>query len=158
VTAATPDGLKKVLGGAAYLVTGLTKFTSIRPAGGRVTAPGLEWEGTFLVLAVGNGRQAGGGYKLCPQALINNGMLDVRIVPELPAGEIPAALSALLGDGIDSLENVLVSARVPWVQVDADEPLQINLDGEPIADSHFRFEILPGRLKMKLPADCPLLG
>ena len=61
VTVATPNALKNILGAAAYLVTGLTHFTSIRPAQARMCGPDFKWEGAFLVLAVGNGRQAGGG-------------------------------------------------------------------------------------------------
>jgi diacylglycerol kinase family enzyme len=32
-----------------------------------------------------------------------------------------------------------------------------SLDGEPIVDTRFQFEVLPRRLPMKLPAACPLL-
>jgi diacylglycerol kinase family enzyme len=42
--------------------------------------------------------------------------------------------------------------------MEAEEPLQINLDGEPIEDTRFRFELLPRRLPMKLPPGCPLLA
>lgn len=68
VTVATPPELKKLLGGVAYLLTGLTHFTNIRPERGRLTGPGFAWEGPFLVLAIGNGRLAGGGHPLCPEA------------------------------------------------------------------------------------------
>src|SRR5262249_61094916 len=84
VTVETPPKLKKALGGAAYLLTGLTHFTSIRPDHGKFHGPGFAWEGSFLVLAVGNGRQAGGGHKLCPAALINDGLFDLGLLPALP--------------------------------------------------------------------------
>jgi lipid kinase YegS len=158
VTVATPAELKKILGGAAYFLTGLRHFSSIRPERGRLVAPGLAWEGAFLVLGVGNGRQAGGGHQLCPQALLNDGMLDVRVLPQLPAAEVHEALAALLREGLDGVRHSLVSARVPWLEIATDEPLQINLDGEPITNTHFRFEIMPRRLPMKLPPDCPLLA
>src|SRR5262249_32308571 len=63
----TPAEMKRLLGGTAYLLTGLRRFNSVRSSPGRVTAPGFEWSGSFLVLAVGNGRQAGGGHVLCPE-------------------------------------------------------------------------------------------
>jgi lipid kinase YegS len=158
VTVATPNALKKVLGAAAYLVTGLTHFTSIRPAYARVTGPGLKWDGSFLVLAVGNGRQAGGGHPLCPEAVINDGLLDVRLLPRSPNEEIADVLGMLLREGTDALRRFIVSARVPWLEIDTDEPLQINLDGEPMAENRFRFEAVSGRLRMKLPPGCPLLA
>ncbi len=51
VTANTSEDLKKVLGGAAYLFTGLTRFSELHAAHGR---------GDLLALGIGNGRQAGG--------------------------------------------------------------------------------------------------
>ncbi len=96
VTVATPNELKRILGGAAYFITGLTHFNSIRPASGRLAGPGFDWQGAFLILAVGNGRQAGGGHPLCPEALLNDGLLDVRLLPRLANEEIPAALATLL--------------------------------------------------------------
>jgi len=158
VTAVTPNELKKVLGGAAYFLTGLTHFTSIRPEHGRFSGPGFTWEGPFLILAVGNGRQAGGGHQLCPEALINDGLLDVRVLPKLPNPEVPQALRDLMREGLDAARRTLVSARVAELQIETDESLQINLDGEPIAGTRFRFELLPRRLRMKLPPDCPLIG
>jgi lipid kinase YegS len=158
VTVGTPEELKKILGRAAYLLTGLTRFSSIRPARGRMSAPRFAWEGAFLVLAVGNGRQAGGGYEICPEALLNDGLLDVRLLPQLPSEEAPHVLGVLLRDGLDAVQRTLVGARVPWLGIEAEEPLQINLDGEPITDTRFRFELLPRRLLMKLPPACPLLA
>jgi lipid kinase YegS len=158
VTVATPEELKKLLGRVAYLLTGLTRFTSIRPARGRLSGPGLAWAGEFLLLAAGNGRQAGGGVPLCPEARLNDGLLDVRVFPQPPAEEVPAALAALMREGLDALRRTLVAARVPWLEIEAEEPLQINLDGEPLADARFRFEVLPRRLRMKLPPGCPLLA
>jgi lipid kinase YegS len=158
VTVATPNDLKRILGSAAYFLTGVTHFSSIRPARGHFRGPDFEWEGAFLVLGVGNGRQAGGGHQLCPKAILNDGLLDVRVLPQLPPEDVHAAMSALLHDGLDAVRRTLVSTRVPWLEIATDDPLQINLDGEPVTDTHFRFEICGHRLQMKLPPDCPLLA
>lgn len=158
VTVATPNDRKKILGSAAYVLTGVTHFSSLRPSRGRFSGANFQWEGEFLVLGVGNGRQAGGGHQLCPRALINDGLLDVRILPTVPHDEIPAALAALLRDGLDALERTVVSERLSQFTIETDEPMQINLDGEPISATHFNFEIVPGRLKMQLPDGCSLLG
>lgn len=157
VTVSTSEDLKKALGGAAYLLTALTQFNSIRAAHGRLSGPRLSWEGDFLVLAVGNGRQAGGGHQLCPQALLNDGLLDVRVLPQLPAEEIPQTLRTLLHEGFDAVKRTLVDTRVASLQINADETMQINLDGEPISDTHFELEVLPGRLRLHLPENCPLV-
>lgn len=158
VTVATPPELKKLLGGVAYLLTGLTHFTSIRPERGRLTGPGFAWEGPFLVLAIGNGRQAGGGHPLCPEALINDGSFDVCVLPKLPDNELPHALRDLLREGRAAVHRSVVGARVAHLEIETAEPLQINLDGEPIRGTRFWFEILKQRVPLKLPDGCPLLA
>jgi lipid kinase YegS len=158
VTVETRPELKKALGGAAYLLTGLTHFRSIRPDHGKFSGPGLAWEGAFLVLAVGNGRQAGGGHQLCPAALIDDGFFDVGILPVVPEREIPGKMRKLLHQGIHAVRDRVVAARPPRPAIETKEPLQVNLDGEPISSTRLAFEILPGRLAMRLPPDCPLLA
>ncbi len=66
VTANTSEDLKKVLGGAAYLFTGLTRFSELKAAYGELEGPDFHWKGELLALGIGNGRQAGGGHVLCP--------------------------------------------------------------------------------------------
>ncbi len=156
VTANTSEELKKLLGGAAYFLTGLTRFSEVHSAFGRFHGPGFEWEGEFLALGIGNGRQAGGGHVLCPQARIDDGLLDICIVPA--PQDMVGTLGTLLSGGILGLESVALSARLPWVEVEAGEGLDINLDGEPLESQRLRFSARPGALRVHLPADSALLG
>lgn len=156
VTANTSEELKKLLGGAAYFLTGLSRFAEVHSAFGRFGGPGFAWEGDFLALGIGNGRQAGGGHVLCPQAQVNDGLLDVCIVPA--SQDVVGTLGTLLSGGILGLEAVSVSARLPWLEVEAPEGLDFNLDGEPLESRHLRFAARPGALRVHLPDSSPLLG
>ena len=156
VTANTSEELKRVLGGAAYFLTGLTRFAEVRSAFGRFSGPDFLWEGDFLALGIGNGRQAGGGHLLCPQALVDDGLLDVCIVPA--AQDVVGTLGTLLSGGINGLESVSLSVRLPWLEIEAPEGLDLNLDGEPMESRQLRFCARPGALKVHLPMASPLLG
>lgn len=157
VTVETDEGLKRVLGGLAYVLTGLSRLGRAEPIMARVRGPGFEWEGGFIALGIGNGRQAGGGQVLCPEALIDDGQLDLTIIPEL-TGEFAATVGELITGGKQAaLERVATRARLTRVEVSAEQPLTLNLDGEPVDARHFRIECVPGRVRMHLPADCPLL-
>jgi len=156
VTANTPEELKKVLGGAAYLLTGLSRFSEVRAAAGRFHGPDFEWQGEFLALGIGNGRQAGGGHLLCPEASINDGLLDICIVPV--AQDVVGTLGTLLSGGILGLQSVAVSARLPWLEVEALEGLDLNLDGEPMESKGLRFRAEPGALRLHLPEHSSLLA
>lgn len=156
ITANTPEDLKKVLGGAAYLLTGLTRFSEVRAAFGRFRSPDFAWEGEFLALGIGNGRQAGGGHLLCPDARIDDGLLELCIVPAPP--DVVGTLGTLFAGGVRGVDTVAVRARVPWVEVEAPEGLDINLDGEPLESTRVRFAVRTGALRMHLPPGSPLLG
>lgn len=158
VTAETADGMKKMLGGLAYLVTGIAKAGRIEPLHARIDGPGFEWEGEFIALGVGNGRQAGGGQELCPDALIDDGLLDLTVVPEME-GEVAATLGTAMKQGKEAaLERVAVRRRLDQVGIQAPEPFTLNLDGEPVQARRFRLHCHPGRLRMHLPDDSPLLS
>ena len=156
VTVETPEGMKKLLGGLAYLLTGLARLGRIEPVHATLRGPGFDWEGDFIALGVGNGRQAGGGQALCPDALVDDGLLDVTVIPEL-SGEIAATLGAVVSEGKDAaLGRVATRARLPWLEITAQSPLALNLDGEPVESTRLRIDCVPGRLRMHLPPDSPL--
>lgn len=158
VTVETDEGLKKVLGGLAYLVTGVSRLGRIDPIQARVRAPGFEWAGGFIALGVGNGRQAGGGQVLCPEALIDDGLLDITVIPEL-SGEVASTFAALVKGGKrGALEQVAERVQAPWVVIEAEAPLTLNLDGEPVQARHFRIDCVPGRVNLHVALDSPLLS
>lgn len=158
VTLETDEGLKKMLGGLAYLVTGISRLGRIDPVQARVHGPGFDWSGAFIALGVGNGRQAGGGQALCPDAVIDDGVLDVTVVPQLE-GEVGATVGTLITQGKHAaLERVAVRAQLPWVEIESDTPFGLNLDGEPLEAWRVRIDCVPGRVRMHLPDGCTLLG
>ena len=158
VTVDTDEGLKKMLGGLAYLVTGISRLGRIEPIQVRLHGPGFDWEGGMLALGVGTGRQAGGGQALCPDARIDDGLLDLTVVPEL-SGEVAATVGTLVTEGkAAALERVAIRAQLAWLEIDAPQPLTLNLDGEPVESRHFRIDCVPGRVRMHLPAGSPLLS
>jgi len=158
VTVATDDGLKRVLGGLAYLITGIARLGRIDPIHARILGPGFEWQGDFIALGVGNGRQAGAGQVLCPDGLIDDGLLDLTIVPQL-TGEVAHTIGTLISQGKRSaLDRVAVRQQLPWVEIQSGHPLTLNLDGEPRTANRFVISCVPNRVRMHLPPGCPLLG
>lgn len=149
VTTETDPNLKKLLGGAAYIFTGLNRFSELSACQGRISAEGFEWKGSFLALAIGNGRQAGGGVQLCPDAKLDDGLLDLTIIPQPRTEELPDILGRLLENGSDGLRNTLVMKKLNALTIETDEPFQINLDGEPVHATRLNIATLPGRIRFK---------
>lgn len=141
VTSQTDPKLKRVLGGAAYLFTGLNRFSELAACEGRIEAEDFSWEGAFLALAIGNGRRAGGGIRLCPRAKLDDGFLDLTLLPVPKGGGVTDLLSVLLESGVDGLPSALIQRKARSVSIQTDKPVQFNLDGEPMNGQDFQIGI-----------------
>lgn len=152
ITTETPEKLKAALGGVSYLIHGLMRMDALKPDRCEIRGENFQWQGDALVIGIGNGRQAGGGQQLCPDALINDGLLQLRIF----TGEelLPALLSTLK----QPEENPnIIDGTSSWFDIQAPHEITFNLDGEPLSGQQFHIEILPDALRCRLPPDCPLL-
>src|SRR5215475_7450291 len=116
ITIETDPKLKQRLGGLAYAVTGIAHFSELSENRGMFRAEGFAWQGQFLALAIGNARQAGGGIPLCPDALIDDGLLDLTILPAMDRHARLDAFSHLLREGATSIRNKLITTRSRWIE------------------------------------------
>jgi lipid kinase YegS len=154
VTSTTPVALKNFLGGGAYTISGLIQALKFVPYKGVLRIPGKTTKNEVIVGAVCNGRQAGGGQKLAPNALIDDGLLDIVALNRFPT----EAVGQVIKEIQDHRSNgqYIKRFRVPWAEWESDIEMPINLDGEPIRAKKIRFEVLPGAIKLILPANCTL--
>jgi lipid kinase YegS len=156
ITATTPPELKRVLGPAAYAVMGAILATNLHHYKGKLILPDREITGRGPVAIVGNGRQAGGGVQVTPRACIDDGLLDVLVVREIPALALLAAareLQELSPDG-----EYISYWQTPWAEVHTEEAIPVNLDGEPVRFSSVRYEAVSNALRLIVPPNCPLLS
>ena len=157
VTVETDPELKRRLGGLAYVLTGISRFAELSANRGSFRAEGFSWEGPFVALAIGNGRQAGGGVPLCPDALLDDGLLDLMILPELDHAARLDAFSHLLREGAAAVRAQLVTARSSWIEYESKNELNVNLDGEPTLVKEFRIACRRRVLPVHL-GDSPLIS
>jgi len=150
VTVETDPKLKQRLGGLAYAITGISHFSELSENRGVLRAEGFSWEGRFLALAIGNGRQAGGGIPLCADALVDDGLLDLTILPALDRAARLDAFSDFLQRGSAAIRAKLVTKRSAWIEYESERDLNINLDGEPTLSKRFRVEARRQALPVRL--------
>ena len=149
VTSQTDPSLKRVLGGAAYLFTGLHRFSELAACEGRIEAEDFSWEGSFLALAIGNGRRAGGGIRLCPRAKLDDGFLDLTILPFPQSGRVTELLVTLLDQGVDGMKNGIVQRKARNITIKTANPVQFNLDGEPMNGQDWQIGIRHHQIDMR---------
>jgi lipid kinase YegS len=156
VTATTSPELKRLLGHAAYTVMGAILATNVHHYHGKLTLPDREITGSGPVAIIGNGRQTGGGIQVTPRARIDDGLLDVLVVRQIPAMALLTAareLQELSPDG-----EYISYWQTPWAEVNPEEAIPVNLDGEPVRFSSVRYEAVREAIRLIVPSNCPLLS
>ena len=109
-----------------------------------------------MVAAVCNGRQAGGGQQLAPQAMIDDGLLDVVGLRNFPTSALAQVLREITETPVDT--EYVIRFKVPWVEWESSDAFPINLDGEPIAVERIRFDVIPGAIRLVLPVNSPVVS
>lgn len=153
ITTQTPESLKSTLGGVAYFIHGLLRIDTLKADPCTVTAENFDWQGDALILGIGNGRLAGGGQPLCPDALINDNQLNITIV------EATELLPSIITSLFDRKKNdKIIERQSAWVTVHSAHQMVFNLDGEPLFGDTFTFIVLPEAIHCRLPPQCDLLS
>ena len=155
VSVDTPPLLKKYLGGIAYTLVALFKMLRYRHRRGQLRLEGLDLEGEAIAAAVCNGRQAGGGQLLAPDACIDDGFLDVTVILPFPLRDIFRAIREIRHS--ERSGRYLKRFRTRWVESHPGETRSVNLDGEPYLADSIRFEVMPGEIDLILPEKSPCL-
>lgn len=157
-TTQAPSQLKDNLGGWAYLLTGLSQLPHIETRAVEVLAPGFAWSGPIWNASVGNARQAGGGWRLCPLAQIDDGLLDLMLLPSASQARWSQILEKGAQSGAQGIWEALPHVRAPQasLRVLDGRQMQFNLDGEPLEALHINFRVCPGALSLRLPVTTSL--
>ncbi len=145
----------KGLGGRiSYFWATLAVFARWQVCDVRVTVDGEVRSGRMHDVIVANCPSFGGGMKICPDAVPDDGLLDVLLLGDLTKRDLLLTLpKTYRGKHLPHPKAELLRGRV--VTVDADEPLPVELDGEQPGTTPVRFEIVPGALRVRVPALLP---
>ena len=121
------------------------------PALAKVVCDGkVVFEGAYLSMAFGVGKYSGGGMRQTPAAVLDDGLLDMTIIPDLPLLRIAREVPRLFTGSILKVpELVSVKARtiaVYPVEGSSVEPVEV--DGEVIGKVPVRFDVLDNRINI----------
>lgn len=126
------------------------------------------FEDDFILAAIGNGSYYGGGYCSLPNALVDDGLLNVVLVKKMPLLRIPPLLSrykagthfAPNGEIAEDLKDVMVSLSTRTIRVRCDREFFYTADGECARTKQVDVKILPGAVRFILPysAGCDTPG
>ena len=142
----------KALGGkASYLLAIFAVFARWRVGSVRVEIDGEVREGRMHDVVVANGRYFAGGMMIVPEARSDDGRFDVLLIGDLTKRDLLVTLpKAYRGRHLPHPKAELL--RGAAVTVDGEQPLPIQLDGEQPGTTPARFEVVPGALRLRVPA------
>jgi diacylglycerol kinase (ATP) len=99
---------------------------------------------------IANGRYVAGGTLIAPEASIDDGLLDIVLVPENPAADI-ALVAAQIMMGTHLTSEGVIFRRAATVTVHSEPGMWFNVDGELIGNEPATFEVLPRVIQFLRP-------
>jgi diacylglycerol kinase family enzyme len=102
-------------------------------------------------VVVANGRYFGGGMMMCPEASPDDGLFDVLLIGDLTKRDLMLTLPKTYR-GKHLPHPKATTLRGARVEIDAPEPLPVELDGEQPGTTPVSFEVVPRALRLRVPA------
>ncbi|NLF80783.1 MAG: YegS/Rv2252/BmrU family lipid kinase [Clostridia bacterium] len=136
-------------GRLAFLLASLKVLMTFTYTEARIELPERIIKGEYIIIGIGNGKFAGGGMMLFPRAALDDGLLDLLLVPRKGRLEILRVFSRVYRGTILGIQGI-VYHQVKEAKISAARPLFVEMDGE-----------VPGQTDVELrvlPAFLPILG
>lgn len=155
VSDAVNPQMKTVAGKLAYLLGGvqvLLDYTPLHtrleiPAGGEARAaagrpPSFPAETALAAFAVCNSRLVGGGRLIAPDALVDDGRLDVCLIRAMPTLEFVALLRRV-SEGEHVEDERVTYFQTPALNLAFDRAAKVNIDGQVLETDRCAYRVLP---------------
>jgi diacylglycerol kinase (ATP) len=142
----------KAFGGrAAGLIATLAIFSRWTNVELQVDVDGESRSGLMEDVLVANTEYHNGGMRLCPDASPEDGAFDVLLIGDVTKRELLRTLPKLYrGTHLPHPKAELLRGRT--VTVASSAALPVELDGEQPGTTPVRFEVVPGALRVRVPA------
>ncbi|MDO4807282.1 MAG: diacylglycerol kinase family lipid kinase [Coriobacteriales bacterium] len=146
------------VGGSLLFVTSGLKLITTAMNGWpyRAQVDGEEFEDTEIVFAVQNGPTYGGGFRICPRAVPNDGMLDLCYSHDRTNLAHSLALFGLIRFGRHQRSKVLTLKQVRHVEVEFlnGEQAPCQVDGEVLLAERYVIDVVPSALSVIAAPGC----
>jgi diacylglycerol kinase (ATP) len=155
VSVAVTSQLKSIAGRLAYLIGGAQALIDFDPVGATIMVAGASTPVThrLYAFAICNSRLIGGGRLIAPEAIIDDGRLDVCLIEEMSALEF-VALARKVADGDHVNDPRVIYLQSPSLEITLDRAVKVNTDGEVFEGQRFEYRVLPKAARF-LAGDAP---
>lgn len=138
-------GKKKRPGQTTFMHTVIRKIFSYRSKQYAIRSDAFEGKGKMLLIDICNGRRAGGGFHIAPEARADDGYFDVVVTDALSPLQRLRNLPVIeKGKHLD--KSFIRSFYAVWISIESDTLIQYHLDGEYHTAEKIEAKIIPGAL------------
>ena len=140
--------LSASLGNVRYPLALICALASYHAANAQISIDGVDQRLSLCSLSIANGPATGGGFRLCPHARPDDGILNIWAARALPPGALGLALMHALR-GVVATQRYFWSACGNQIDLRADPPLPAHIDGNYLGRiAHVAIELLPNSLRL----------
>ncbi|MDA7502095.1 diacylglycerol kinase family lipid kinase [Chitinophagales bacterium] len=107
---------------------------------------GQQYDSSIFILAAGIGKFFGGGMKVCPDAITNDGYFDISLIGDLSKWEIIKRLPKIYTGNFFN-DPRIKNIRGTEIEISSAMPLYVQADGELLGHTPMRFSILPNAIR-----------
>ena len=108
----------------------------------------------LLLTAIGNGRYCGGGFNAVPQALLDNGQMDIAIIKKISRltfiGLVGSYQAGTYLTNEKAMQHITYK-RVSHFKMEFDEPIAICIDGEIKGAKNIDFSVIRNGFNFVIP-------
>jgi YegS/Rv2252/BmrU family lipid kinase len=144
------------LGNLVYAYGALRALAAWRPARFELVLDGQRHTFTGYSVGAANSKAYGGGMYAAPDALLDDGLLDVPYCEQIPKLRFLTRILPKVFKGTHVREPSVHVLRGRELQIAADRPFTLYADGDPIGELPLRVSVLPAAVRVLVPADSPL--
>jgi YegS/Rv2252/BmrU family lipid kinase len=143
------------LGNLVYAYGALRALFSWRPARFEIELDPSGERHSFSAYTVGacNSKTYGGGMRAAPDALLDDGLLDVVVLESVAKLAFLTKILPRVFSGTHVREPCVRTFRAREVRIDADRPFAMYADGDPIGELPLRVRAIAGAVNVIVPTD-----
>lgn len=119
------------------------------PVNVRIICDGkVLYDGSIFSIAFGIGKYSGGGMRQTSDAVLDDGLLDVTVIPDISLGVIARRAYRLFTSTFTQVKELTVGRGVSVEVVPEDVRPYAEVDGEVIGQAPVRFDVMPSHLNV----------
>lgn len=143
------QGKKKLAGKASYLLSILKHILGYHEKPFVLAMPGETISQDCFMVSVANAMRYGGGFKVAPRALLNDGLLDVNIIGRISPLQRMKYLPVIeKGEHLDI--SFVKYRQVRGITITSPVSIHAHMDGEYFLEKKFSISLLPERFSFLL--------